>query len=275
MLKPGRPRHEQISDLLREQIQQGHFQPNEQLPSESQLGDQFDVSRITVRRALQTLEHAGLIYRRQGLGSFVSETQVRQGLVHLTDFVEDMQQAGLEAFSQVLHFDQEPASVDVASALDLESGKMVARLDRLRLGNGEPIAFDQTWLPVFYAQLLDGRDLTHQTIYHILKREYDIPILRGRFRIEAVNADAEIAELLNVPQRRALLLIERISFTTGDRRVYFQQRYYRSDRVAYELELERDQERDTSLSNGMPLQEFEPVFKQQAGERRKHGESSE
>ncbi|HMB93381.1 MAG TPA: GntR family transcriptional regulator [Rhodothermales bacterium] len=265
MLKPGRPRHEQISDLLREQIQQGHFQPNEQLPSESQLGEQFDVSRITVRRALQTLEHTGFIYRRQGLGSFVSETQVRQGLVRLTDFVEDMQQAGLEASSQVLHFDQESASPEVARALDLEEGKVVARLDRLRLGNEEPIAFDQTWLPVFYAQLLDGRDLTRQTIYHILKSEYDIPILRGRFRIEAVNAGAEIAELLNVPQRRALLLIERISFTTGDRRVYFQRRYYRSDRVAYELELERDQERDTSPSNGMPLQEFEPVFKQQAG----------
>ena len=263
MLKPGRPRHEQISDLLREQIQQGDYQPNEQLPSESQLGEQFEVSRITVRRALQTLEHAGLIYRRQGLGSFVSETQVRQGLVRLTDFVEDMQQAGLEASSQVLHFDQEPAPVEVAKALAVEDGRVVARLDRLRLGNGEPIAFDQTWLPLFYAQLLEGHDLTSETIYHILKSEYDIPVLRGRFRIEAVNASAEVAELLNVPQRRALLLIERISFTTGDRRVYFQQRYYRSDRVAYELELERDPERDTPPGNGMPLQEFEPVFKQQ------------
>ena len=69
----------------------------------------------------------------------------------------------------------------------------------------------------------------------------------------------EIAEYLGVPQRRALLLIERISLTNGDKRVYFQRRYYRSDRVAYELELARDSSR--TPSDGMPLREFEPVFK--------------
>lgn len=262
MLKPSRPRHEQISDWLRDRIQQGGYQPNEQLPSESQLGEQFDVSRITVRRALQTLEHERLIYRRQGLGSFVQETRVQQGLVRLTDFIEDMNLAGLEASSQVLHFEQEKATVEVASALELEPGKVMTRLDRLRLGNGEPFAFDRTWIPLFYAQLLEGRDLTHETIYRILESQYDIPVLRGRFRIEAVNAEADVARHLDVPQRRALLLIERLSFTTGNHRVYFQRRYYRNDRVAYELELERSPERDARLSGSMPLQEFEPVFKE-------------
>lgn len=261
MLTSGRPRHEQISDWLREQMEEGRYQPNEQLPSESQLGEQFDVSRITVRRALQTLEHEGRIYRRQGLGSFVMETQVRQGLVRLTDFVEDMQQAGLEASSHVLHFAPEPAAPDVAVALALEASNMVVRLDRLRLGNGEPIAFDRTWLPLFYGQLLEGFDLTRETIYHILESQFDIPVLRGRFRIEAASADSELSTHLNVPQRRALLLIERISFTSGERRVYFQRRYYRSDRVAYELELERSPEPTTAPAGGMPLQEFEPVFK--------------
>lgn len=261
MLQSGRPRHEQISDWLREQIQQGHLQPDEQLPSESQLGEQFDVSRITVRRALQTLESEGLIYRRQGLGSFVKEMRVRQGLVRLTDFVEDMEQAGLEASSRVMRAEQEPVSPDVAAMLDIEAGKAVLRLDRLRLGNGEPIAFDRTWLPVFYAQFLQGHDLEHETIYQILERDYEIPIVRGRFRIEAVNADADVAAHLRVPEHHALLLIERISFTHGDKRVYFQRRYYRSDRVAYELELERDPRQSSAMRHGMPLQEFEPVFK--------------
>lgn len=261
MLRPGTPRHQQISDWLRQQIEEGVYQPDERLPSESQLGDQFDVSRITVRRALQTLESEGLIYRRQGLGSFVKEHRVRQGLVRLTDFVEDMQQAGLEASSKVLHFEAEAATPDTAKALGLEVGKKVARLDRLRLGDGEPMAFDQTWLPLFYAHLLRDHDLTQETIYHILEHDYDIPILCGRFRIEAVNADPDVAEHLALPQRRALLLIERTSLTTGDKVVYFQRRYYRSDRVAYELELERDPTLRTPQSQGLPLQEFEPVFK--------------
>ena len=84
MLKPGQPRHEQISDWLRVQIQEGVYAADAQIPSESQLTERFEVSRITVRRALQTLENEGLIYRRQGLGSFVKDTRVRQGLVRLT-----------------------------------------------------------------------------------------------------------------------------------------------------------------------------------------------
>lgn len=260
MLRSGRSRHEQISDWLREQIEQGHYKPDEQLPSESQLGERFDVSRITVRRALQTLEGEGRIYRRQGLGSFVAETRVRQGLVRLTDFVEDMEQAGLDASSRVLHLENEKAGPYVASSLAIDEGQSVTRLDRLRLGDGDPIAVDRTWLPLYYAQLLQDHDLTSETIYDVLEAEYGIPVLRGRFRIEAVNADEEVARYLDVPSGRALLLIERISFTTGDKPVYFQRRYYRCDRVAYELELERG-ERTSSEKGGLPLQEFEPVFK--------------
>jgi GntR family transcriptional regulator len=239
MLKPGKPRHEQISDWLREQIQEGVYAADSQIPSESQLTDRFDVSRITVRRALQTLENEGLIYRRQGLGSFVKDTRVRQGLVRLTDFIEDMAQAGLAASSTVLHFGQEKAAADVAKALGVAEGQIVFRLDRLRLGDGEPIAFDQTWMSVFYAGLLSDHDLEQETIYRILENHYGITVEQGRYRIKAVNADPEVARHLAVPRGRALLLIERTSFTHSDKQIYYQRRYYRSDRVTYDLELER------------------------------------
>ncbi|RMH55327.1 MAG: GntR family transcriptional regulator [Bacteroidetes bacterium] len=259
-LKSGRPRHEQLSDWLRERIASGVFQPNDRLPSESQLVEQFGVSRITVRRALQTLEHEHLIYRRQGLGSFVQDTRVRQGLVRLTDFLEDMQQAGIEGTSRVLHQGVVEAEARVAEALEVEPGTRVLRLDRLRLGDGEPMAFDQTWLPMAYARLIEGRDLTRDTIYGILEREYGLRIERGRYRIDAVNAPAEVAEVLQVSPGRALLLIERTSFGELGRRIYFQRRYYRTDRVTYEMELERDPGQP-STAHGMPLQEFEPVFR--------------
>ena len=257
MLKPGQPRHEQISDWLRVQIQEGVYAADTQIPSESQLTERFEVSRITVRRALQTLENEGLIYRRQGLGSFVKDTRVRQGLVRLTDFVEDMAQAGLEASSQVLHFGQEKATTDVAKARSILEGQIVCRLDRLRLGDNEPVAFDQTWMSVFYAGLLDGHDLEQITIYRILEKHYGITVERGRYRLKAINANTDMARHLDVPRGRALLLIERTSVTHGDKPIYYQRRYYRSDRVAYELELERrpGEERPTAL------RDFEPVFK--------------
>ncbi len=265
-LESGRPRHEQISDWLREQIEQGAYEPDEKLPSEKEFGQRFDVSRVTVRRALQTLENEDYIYRRQGLGSFVQERRATQGLVRLTDFAQDMAQAGLEASSRVEHHAPESPPPEVAVRLETDEAK-VMRLDRLRLGDGRPIAFDRTWLPMFYAQLLEGHDLEQETIYHILETEYDIPILRGHYRIAAANAEATVAEPLGVEEGQALLHIERLSLTEGEKRVYYQRRYYRSDRVAYELELARDPSRRDAGEHGMPLREFEPVFAEDTDER--------
>ncbi|MEF8865389.1 MAG: GntR family transcriptional regulator [Salinibacter sp.] len=265
-LESGRPRHEQISDWLREQIEQGTYEVDAKLPSEKQLGERFDVSRVTVRRALQTLESEDYIYRRQGLGSFVKERRAAQGLVRLTDFAQDMAQAGLDASSRVEHHAPETPPPAVAVHLDTDD-QTVMRLDRLRLGDERPVAFDRTWLPLFYAQLLEDHDLEEETIYQILEAEYDIPILRGHYRITAANADAAIADRLGVDDGEALLLIERLSLSEGDKRVYFQRRYYRSDRVAYELELARGTVRNEAMEHGMPLREFEPVFENGGGTR--------
>lgn len=262
-LESGRARHEQISNWLRERIEEGTYERDEKLPSENELCERFDVSRVTVRRALQTLESEGYIYRRQGLGSFVEERRAAQGLVRLTDFAQDMAQAGLEASSEVKHHAPETPSPDVAVHLGTEE-KRVMRLDRVRLGDGRPVAFDRTWLPMFYAQLLEEHDLERETIYQILEAEYDIPILRGHYRITAANAEPAVAEPLGVPEGEAVLLIERLSLTEGEKRVYFQRRYYRSDRVAYELELARDPASEDASVEGMPLRDFEPVFESES-----------
>lgn len=261
MLKSGKPRHEQISEWIRVRIEDGTFEPNDQLSSESQLGEQFGVSRITVRRALQTLESDGLIFRRQGLGAFVSDKRVSQGMVRLTDFVEDMARAGLEASSQIIAFQHVACPDPIAIELKIAPGKTVSRLDRLRLGNGDPIAFDSTWLPVFYGQLLDGFDLSKDTIYRIMEEEHGIPILRGNYRLDAVNADAALASHLQIVLNKAVFLIERVSMTTSDKPVYFQRRYYRTDSVKYELELARDSTRWKAGERAMPLREFAPKFR--------------
>jgi len=263
-LHPGLPLHARISRWFRERIEGGELSPGEQLPSENELSARFSVSRPTVRRALQTLETDNLIYRRPGLGSFVADRRVSQGLVRLTDFAQDMERAGLDATSRILRQVRESAVGLLASQLGLAEGSQLFRLDRLRLGDGTPIALDRTWLPPFYAQLLEGHDLTQDTIYRILEKEYGIPILSGRYRITAEGADPELAESLSVSCGEALLLIERISRTAGGRPVYVQRRYYRSDRVAYELEVARDPDGSRGSDDddpAMPLREFEAVFR--------------
>jgi GntR family transcriptional regulator len=262
-LRTGVPRHEQLSDWLRAQIQSGAFATHAQLPSEKDLGGLADVSRITVRRALATLENEGRIYRRQGLGSFVAPPPLPQGLVRLTDFAQDMARAGLVASSVVLFRGVEAAPPAVAEGLGLDAGAPTVRIDRLRLADGQPVALDCTWLPPFFGQLLDGHDLVRETFYRILERDAGIAIVRGRYRIEAVVAHADEATPLAVPEGAPLLRVERTSFTDADRPVYYQRRFYRADRVAFDLELARTAESaGGDGAAGMPLREFEPVFKE-------------
>ncbi|MCC5908288.1 MAG: GntR family transcriptional regulator [Balneolaceae bacterium] len=258
-LKDGIPRHAQITNWLRNQIEIGEFKPDEKLPSENDLAKKFDVSRVTIRRALQSLESESIIYRCQGLGSFVSDERTPHNLVRLTDFNEDMAKAGLKASSVVCDFITVEAPDWLSGILDIEEGTKVIRIDRLRLGDGEPVAFDSTWLPILYGQLLDKEKLDEATIYRQLEENYDIPIVRGCYRMSASIADDQLASDLKIPKKSPLLLIDRTSFTIGGKAVYYQKRFYRSDKVIYEMTLERDQNDPSSTE--MPLKEFIPVFK--------------
>lgn len=261
MLRKGIPRHEQISNRLREQIESGRWKVDEKLPSENELTEKFDVSRVTVRRALQTLENEQLIYRRQGLGSFVKDHRSHQSFVRLRDFVEEMKRSGMEASSKVLTLRPETVPAPVASLLQVDDDAKVLRLDRLRLGDDKPVAFDITWLPMFYGQLIEDYDLEEETIYGILERDYEIPVEKGYYRIEAENAGEYLAGHLRVEAGTALLLIDRLSLTVGEKPIYYQKRYYRTDRIVYELMVQRQPGADPGEGEEqLPLREFLPVF---------------
>lgn len=261
MLKKGTPRHFQISQWLRKQIEKGVYKTDEKLPSENELAKKFDVSRVTVRRALQSLENDSMIYRCQGLGSFVSDERASHDLIKLTDFNEDMAKAGLEASSVVKKFEMVEVSNWLAPLLNIDKESKVLQIDRLRLGNGEPVAFDTTWLPVFYGQLLDEEKLINSTIYRILEEHYEIPVTRGCYRLSAETADSNLSEVLGVEKNSPLFVIDRISYTIGNKALYYQKRYYRNDKVVYEMTLERSPEQHSG--SNMPLKEFIPIFKTQ------------
>lgn len=261
-LKEGIPLHKQISDWLKKEIAQGRLLENEKLPSENELSDKFEVSRVTVRRALQTLENEQLIYRCQGLGSFVTDQRTHQSFSMLNDFAEELSNSGMQASSQVLSFGHENLEEQhhLTSYLDIQNKPMAVRVERVRLGDGQPIAYDITWLPVFYGHLIENFDLEETTIFRILEDEFNIPIERGCYRIEAAIADETMAGHLDVTPQTPVLKISRISYTTGDKPVYFQQRYYRNDKIVFEMGARR-RSAASSVSPEEQMREFKPVLK--------------
>jgi GntR family transcriptional regulator len=253
------PLHQVISDWIRLQIESNALQVDDKIPSENELAHQFQVSRLTVRRALQTLEQENLIFRSQGLGAFVKAPVKRKKLVHLTSFDEDLKHAGILPEAHVL-FNQLVIPPDyVQHILGTDEGKKVYQLNRIRLGDQKPFAYDRTWLPVFYGQLIEDKNLEQHTIYHILENEYSIRITKGCQRFDAAIADEELARFLDVAVGSPLLLIRRNSYTIGNKLVYYQERYLRTDRFAYEMILERETH-PVGNEYAMPITEFSPIF---------------
>lgn len=266
MLKEGIPRHTQISEWLRSRIDDGRYEADEKLPSENELCELFDVSRVTIRRALQTLDNEDLIYRCQGLGSFVKGHRSHHTFSTLHDFSEELAESGMEASSELVSFTQTDIANqhDLLSALEMQNKSHAVEIERIRLGDGQPIAYDITWLPIFYGQLIEGYDLRHQTIFSILEEEFDIPIEKGGYRIEAALANKNLATHLHINIHAPVLLITRIAYTVGDKPVYYQQRYYRNDKMVFEMMADRTSASSSARKErNITLKEFTPVFREE------------
>ncbi len=249
------PLYQQLANRLRQQIASGVFRPGDRLPSEDALCEEYGISRITVRAALDQLVDAGLLWRKRGKGTFVTKRQVDHELIHLTDFVEDMAASGLLPASRVTYWGEETVGDEIAGALGIASNMPVVRLERLRTADGSPIAFDVTYLPLRYGRLLDRDRLESETIYHQLEKQYGIPVVSGTFVIEAAAATRPLADHLEINVGEPVLVINRTSYTESRDPIYYQTRSYRADRVRYQLELRRDFPDQRNQLMGL-----EPVF---------------
>jgi GntR family transcriptional regulator len=229
----------QLAERVRGRILDGHYADGSQLPTEQALGQEFGVSRITVRSALDRLAAEGLVRRERGRGTFVTTRPVAFGLQRFADFAEELATTGLSPSSRVAHFGEEPADPEVAAHLGLAPGTPVVRVDRLRLADDQPLAFDRTYLPLRYGRLLDRARLETVTIVHQLEADFGIPIIAGRYTITAAVADDDVAAALGLAPGAPVLLVHRTPQTAGDTRVFYQQRHYRGDRVCYTVDLRR------------------------------------
>ena len=169
-----------IKDHLRKRILDGRLKPHDQLPSESALIDQFDVSRITVRQALNDLQKEGLIFKLHGKGSFVSKPKADQRLASLQGFAEAMSAAGHEIYNRVTGLRDVPAQATVAEKLGLEPRSRVTEIRRVRFLNRSPISFEVTYVPADIGARLAKADLESRDIFLILENDFGIRARKRR-----------------------------------------------------------------------------------------------
>ena len=239
---PASTLYAKVEEALATEITEGEYRPGDQLPTEDALLERFQVSRITVRRAIQNLVLRDLLEIRRGLGTFVLAPRIEAELTKLTGFVEDMHAAGRKATARVVSHGIVAASARVAERLQLTKGMKVMQIKRVRLADDTPISFDETYLPLGLGKQIVRNDLRRRPIFTLLEEEYGVPLVEADYELEAVIASETIAEALQVRVGSPIFQIERTSMTSGNKPVDYEVLSYRGDLVRFVTRLHRRQE---------------------------------
>lgn len=227
------PLYIQIKEYLISEIKAGHYQPDQRLPSERELSEQFQVGRMTVRQALQELMHEGRIYTRIGKGTFVDTPKIDQQLRALTGFSEDVRLRGGKPTSKVFEAKVIPATPVLAGVLQISPDDDVILLTRLRLADGVPLALESAHLAFSLFPNLLEHDFAVESLYAVLKDVYGVTLVQAEQTLEARLASHQELEILSLKPPAAVLKMERITYEKEGRPVEYVSSVYRGDRYKF------------------------------------------
>lgn len=233
------PLYAQLEAQIAAGIANGDFPVGSRLPTEDDLIKRFNVSRTTVRKAIQNLAGRALVEIRRGTGTFVMQPRITQELTELTGFVEDMQALGHDPTARLIDRTVVVANDEVARHLALAAGTRVMRIRRVRLANRVAMSLDETYLPLEIGEKIVTHDLEVEPIFTLLEQRYGIALVDAEYRLEAASANQEVAAALNIDAGSPIFLIERTSYSAGGAPIDYEKLHYRGDLIRFTTRLAR------------------------------------
>lgn len=226
------PIYYQIEEHIKQQIDSGELKDDSTIPSEREFAEMFQISRMTVRQALNNLVVEGYLYRQKGRGTFVSKRKVEQELQGMTSFTEDMLSRGMSPSSKLLSFDIISADIRTAEELLIAEGDEVYRIKRIRLADRAPMALETAFIPLKIVPGLSSEN-SNQSLYRYIEENLSLRISEARQEIEASIAGAEEARDLKIAEGAPVLLIVRTSFLADGTPFELVKSSFRADRYRF------------------------------------------
>jgi GntR family transcriptional regulator len=231
------PLYYQLKSFIQNQITTGAWKAGEQIPSEAELCQEFQISRTTIRQAIGELVNQGKLKRTQGRGTFVTQYNIEKPLQYLTGFSQDMKLRGLKPNSKVLKFETIPPSVQITQILRLKANEPVILVKRLRRADDQLMAIDRSYLPFNrYFDLLH-ENLEKDSLYDLLANKFDTVPQRSIRSIESVGCPPPEAVLLEVNVGSPILYIVSTIFDQNDQPFEHAESFYRGDRYIFNVEI--------------------------------------
>ncbi|MDO5039483.1 GntR family transcriptional regulator [Clostridium sp.] len=229
------PLYLQLMDILIDKINKG-LKENDRLLSEREICDIYDVSRTTVRQALDELERDGYIYKLHGKGTFVAPKRVNQDLVSFYSFTNEMKKIGKEPSSQIINFEIVEAGEKISNKFNIKAEELLYKLVRVRKADNVPMMYEVTYLPFERFYELSKEKLEGKAMYDVLKEEYNANLTFAEEYFEPILTNKLESIYLEIHEGAPSLKIERYTYESK-RLIEYTVSIVRGDKFKYRVQL--------------------------------------
>lgn len=226
--------YEQLVDIITQQIKNNEYKVGDPIPSERKLCETYDMSRSTVRKAIEELEKRGYVERKYGSGTYISRQTVNTQLSSFYSFSSEMKRLGYNFKSPIIGFQITPCPEWVRHQLEIQPGQDVFQIKRLRVVNDEPMIVETSYVPVSYCPTLSAGIIEDKGLYNALTLLSDIVINAAQETFEAVIPNNEVRHLLSITTQAPILRLDRLAYAEG-RIIEYCESFVRGDRYKYSI----------------------------------------
>lgn len=230
-----KPLYAQVVEAIKQKISNNYWTLGMMISSENELAKEFDVSVGTIKKALSVLVQEGILYRRQGRGTFVASPDFSKSFSRFFRYGQFKGEESEVPGSQFLSAEVIQAPTEIAAALQLVAGEDILFMKRVRTLQEIPFCVEEIYLPYSRFKGLENLDLGKKLLYPIYNQNFSTPIFWAEEFLQPDTATGEIADLLNIPRNSPVMCVERIAYTYEDIPVEWRRSVGRGDSFRYHI----------------------------------------
>lgn len=206
------PLYQQLAHSIKKAVDEQKLKENDKIPAENEFCKIYDLSRTTVRQALDILEKDGYIYKLKGKGSYVSTPKIYQNRSSFSKFYDDIRSLGKIPVSKIISLKVKVANAYVKEKMQLEENDLICQIKWVRYGNNEPLIYETINLNYKLVDGIETKELTEKKLYDILTEEYGIKMTHGKELFYPCKLDLNEAKNLGLKENDLGMKVERIVF---------------------------------------------------------------
>lgn len=227
------PYYQQIRDMLIEEIKSGKLKHGDKVPSERELADKLQISRMTIRHAIDILEREGFVERRPRVGTFVTSRRIKWNFITVNSFTKGMVDKGFRPSTKKLHMFIEEADEFLAEKLKIDAGEEVFSLKRLRIVDEIPIAIELSQIPYKYCRGIEEYMEDNASLYETLEQKFNIVLMKQKQRMKITFSNSTESKLLKIKSESPCLLIQGTTHDPSDRIIEYTTGLARGDIIEF------------------------------------------